>query len=114
VALVGAVGANGVTSNTGGAYVFERNHGGADNWGEVAVLVAPLGKAGDRLGESVAVSGEVALLAHPESIIAETIPGRRTFSSAIMAAPGAGGLLKCFGLSVCALVIALVKRLWWM
>ncbi len=42
--------------NEGAAYVFERNAGGQDNWGEVAKLTASDGEAGDLFGEAVAAS----------------------------------------------------------
>ena len=57
-APVDDVGANG---NQGSAYVFERNHGGTDNWGQVKKLVASGGGAGDQFGFSVSVSGDVFL-----------------------------------------------------
>jgi len=40
----------------GSAYIFERNAGGANNWGEVIQLIASDGAAGDRFGSSVATS----------------------------------------------------------
>ncbi|HMZ20540.1 MAG TPA: FG-GAP repeat protein, partial [Blastocatellia bacterium] len=50
------VGANG---NQGSAYVFSRNQGGANNWGEVKKLIASDGAVGDRFGWSVAVDGDL-------------------------------------------------------
>jgi len=52
------VGANKKNSFKGAAYVFERNQGGADNWGQVQILTASDGASGDRLGESVGISGD--------------------------------------------------------
>jgi uncharacterized repeat protein (TIGR01451 family) len=49
----------GSNPSQGSAYLFERNHGGYDNWGEVAHLTAPAGLAGDWLGFSVGISGDV-------------------------------------------------------
>ena len=40
------------------AYVFERNQGGADNWGQVKKLTASDGDPGDALGFAVAVDGD--------------------------------------------------------
>jgi len=57
--LIGAVG---VASGRGAAYTFERNRGGADNWGEAAKLVASDGFADDLLGVFVCISGQTALL----------------------------------------------------
>ncbi|MCH8065596.1 MAG: FG-GAP repeat protein, partial [Chloroflexi bacterium] len=52
-------------SNAGAAYVFQRNEGGGNNWGEVKKLVASDGSAvgvGDQFGFSVAVSGDTAVV----------------------------------------------------
>ena len=42
----------------GAAYVFARNHGGPDNWGEVEKLTASDAAGGDGFGQSVAISGD--------------------------------------------------------
>ncbi|HKQ89941.1 MAG TPA: hypothetical protein VJZ77_04600 [Blastocatellia bacterium] len=39
----------------GAAYVFERNQGGADNWGEIKKLIASDGAQGDGFGGAVAI-----------------------------------------------------------
>jgi hypothetical protein len=54
-ALIDDVGAN---IDQGSAYIFERNQGGGDNWGEVANLTATDGAADDRFGVSVSISGD--------------------------------------------------------
>jgi uncharacterized repeat protein (TIGR01451 family) len=47
------------TADSGSAYVFERNHDGADNWGEVKKLTAGAdGAAGDFFGYAVSISGD--------------------------------------------------------
>ena len=56
-AIVGAVFENAGGVQAGAAYVFQRNQGGAGNWGEVKKLTASDAELGDRFGESVAVSG---------------------------------------------------------
>jgi hypothetical protein len=43
--------------SSGSAYVFQRNVGGADNWGQVKKLTASDAAAGDEFGISVAVNG---------------------------------------------------------
>jgi len=60
--VVGAYygGAGGVES--GSAYVFERNHGGADNWGEVKELIASDAAANDAFGWSVSISGDTVVV----------------------------------------------------
>ncbi len=47
---------------TGAAYVFERNLGGTNNWGQVAKLVASDGSVGDWFGDFVAISDETAVI----------------------------------------------------
>jgi len=54
--VVGAPHHDGVGENGGAAYVFVRNHGGADTWGEIAILTAPDGVEGDGFGRSVSIS----------------------------------------------------------
>ena len=55
----------GVNSNQGSAYVFERNTGGADNWGQVIKLTASDGAAIDRFGVSISISGDVLVVGTP-------------------------------------------------
>jgi hypothetical protein len=42
----------------GAAYVFKRNQGGPDNWGQIGRITALDAKAGDAFGHSVAISGD--------------------------------------------------------
>jgi len=70
VALSGdtaVVGAQGAGSGTGAAYVFERDHGGADQWGQVRKLTASDGQVGDLFGCSVAVTGDTVLVGSCEA-----------------------------------------------
>ena len=46
----------------GAAYVFQRDEGGADNWGQVTKLTAPDAQVGDLFGQSVALSGDTAVV----------------------------------------------------
>ena len=48
----------GGNSRQGAAYVFARNQGGADQWGQVKKLTASDGMARDYFGDSVATSGD--------------------------------------------------------
>ena len=60
-AVVGAPCADvGGNAGQGAAYVFYRDQGGADAWGQVAKLTAADGTAGDRFGISAAVDGDAA------------------------------------------------------
>lgn len=43
--------------NAGAVYVFERNLGGINNWGQVAKLTAEDAQSGDHFGSSVSISG---------------------------------------------------------
>ena len=61
-AVVGAEYEDGVGNSRGAAYVFERDQGGADNWGEVTKLTASDAQADDQFGWSVAVSGDTAVV----------------------------------------------------
>ncbi len=61
-ALVGAFGDDANGSSSGAAYIFERDQGGADNWGQVKRLTASDGAAGDNFGAVVALSGDTALV----------------------------------------------------
>ncbi len=56
--VVGARFHNGVGGQSGAAYVFERDFGGADNWGEIRKLTATDAVVGDFFGQSVAISGD--------------------------------------------------------
>lgn len=52
-------------TSRGAAYVYYRNMGGSDQWGQVAKLVAGDGAAGDKFGTSVAISGDNVLVGAP-------------------------------------------------
>jgi hypothetical protein len=52
------VGSRGDEGDTGAAYIFSVNEGGADNWGQVTKLTADDGEAGDFFGISVSISGD--------------------------------------------------------
>jgi hypothetical protein len=54
-----------VESRVGAAYIFQRNQGGTDNWGEVTKLVASDGRAEDEFGRSVAISGDTIIVGAP-------------------------------------------------
>lgn len=65
VALCGErliVGAPVDATSRGGAYLYFRNQGGSENWGQVKKIVASDGVAQDRFGASVSLEGDVALV----------------------------------------------------
>ncbi len=59
------VGAPGVASGEGEAYVFERSLGGPDNWGLHGVLNPSILEDGDEFGWSVAIDGYTAVVGAP-------------------------------------------------
>jgi uncharacterized repeat protein (TIGR01451 family) len=68
VVVAGAAYADiGGVSQQGAAYVFSRNHGGADNWGEISQLVASDGAASDKFGWSVATDGGLVIAGVPDA-----------------------------------------------
>ncbi|MCK4966605.1 hypothetical protein KAS50_06220, partial [bacterium] len=48
--------------SSGSAYIFYRNQGGADNWGQQAKLTAGDAAGGDEFGISVSISGDYAIV----------------------------------------------------
>ncbi len=61
-ALVGSIYDEDNGDNSGSAYIFERNQGGTDNWGQVKKLLPSDGAAWDIFGKSVTLSGDTALV----------------------------------------------------
>ncbi len=49
---------DGITNNSGAAYIFERNAGGSNQWGEVKKLTAADRANNDQFGWSVSISGD--------------------------------------------------------
>jgi hypothetical protein len=70
-ALVGAWWAN--LSEQGAAYIFYRNQGGTDTWGQVAKLVADDGRGLDHFGTSVSISDDVAIIGVPDASVNDHI-----------------------------------------
>ena len=60
--IVGAHYEDGLGSDRGAAYIFDRNQGGQDNWGEVKKLIASDASDTDRFGISVGISGDYAVV----------------------------------------------------
>ena len=60
--VVGAYGDDDAGEGSGSAYVFSRDQGGPNNWGQVAKLCASDAAAGDRFGVSVAISGDTLVI----------------------------------------------------
>lgn len=63
--IVGADGEDGTGTNEGAAYVFSRNQGGADNWGQVIKLVSGDPDDSDQFGYAVDIKGDIVLVGSP-------------------------------------------------
>ncbi len=61
-AIVGAWGDDTGGTDAGAAYIFYRNQGGANQWGEQKAITAEDVEASDRFGESVSISGDYAIV----------------------------------------------------
>jgi hypothetical protein len=61
-AVVGAGAENGTGTDQGAAYVFYRNQGGADNWGQVKKITAADRADSDGFGYSVAIEGDTIIV----------------------------------------------------
>lgn len=61
--VIGSTWNNGPAFRAGAVYIFERHHGGADNWGEVSKLTASDAAADDQFGNQVAISGDLVAVA---------------------------------------------------
>lgn len=60
--VVGAPAAPFQTTETGVVYIFERDLGGSDNWGQAARIIPPAGNKGDNFGAAVAIDGDLVLV----------------------------------------------------
>jgi len=61
-AVVGAYGENGSGTDQGAAYIFYRDQGGADNWGQVKKLVSNDADDEDGFGFTVAIDGDTVIV----------------------------------------------------
>jgi len=53
---------------SGAVYIFQKNYGGENNWGEVKKILAPDGYPGDNFGISVSISGNTLVVGNPACI----------------------------------------------
>jgi hypothetical protein len=60
------IGAPGDDDSSGSAYLFQRNLGGSDNWGQLKKLTAPARNSDDFFGLSVAISGLLVVIGAPQ------------------------------------------------
>ncbi len=61
-AIIGAYLDDGDESNCGSAYIFGRDHGGPNAWGEVTGIVASVGTENGNFGTSVSISGDTVVV----------------------------------------------------
>jgi hypothetical protein len=61
-AVVGAGSEDGAGTDLGAVYVFYRDQGGADNWGQIKKITAGDGEDGDGFGFAVALDGDVLIV----------------------------------------------------
>ena len=60
--VVGAQYGDGFVGGSGSAYIYERDHGGAGGWGQLAKLTASDGSSSDYFGQSVSISGDTVVV----------------------------------------------------
>ena len=65
IAIVGAYLDDDRGSSSGSVYIYARNQGGVDNWGVVKKLTAFDGRSSDLYGETVGISGDIAVVGAP-------------------------------------------------
>ena len=65
IALVGAPGPPVFSPTAGAAYIFAREAGGPDRWGQVAKLIADAAPVGARFGAAVALDSDTAVVGAP-------------------------------------------------
>jgi uncharacterized protein (TIGR03437 family) len=86
--LVGAPGPNTGERSKGAAYVFERLSAQSPSWMQRAKLIADDGQARDNLGDTVAISGNTALVSASGKILNDP-PGRQ--AAYVFVGPGVSG-----------------------
>ncbi len=64
-AIIAADSEDGAGTNRGAAYVFYKDQGGTDAWGQVVRLSAPTPQDADRFGYSVGIDGDLAIVGAP-------------------------------------------------
>jgi hypothetical protein len=94
--IVGSDGADGSGTNRGAAYVFYRDQGGADNWGQVARLVSEDPADENQYGFAVDIAGDLAVVGSPGESGGGIGCGVAYIYSRDMSGVDAWGLVKAF------------------
>jgi hypothetical protein len=76
---------------SGSAYIFGRDQGGADAWGQVAKLTASDGASDDYFGWSVSIGGDTVVVGAYGDDDNADYSGSPTYSVGIRGAPMPGG-----------------------
>ncbi len=92
----------------GAAYVFERNQGGTNNWGEVKQLLDSAGTRYDHFGGAVAIQGDTIVVGAAEdrgrrgsiSIFSRHQGGNNAWGQVAKRWPSDGGIADLFGYSL--------------
>ncbi len=92
--IVGADGEDGIGQDRGAAYVFTKDEGGVDNWGEAVKLVSGSPADADQFGYAVAIDGGYALVGSPREDGAGGDRGAAYLFHRDMGGVGAWGLVK--------------------
>jgi hypothetical protein len=72
--VVGAGGSDGgQRTGQGAVYLFERNQGGANQWGEVQQITASDGAPGDQFGSSVSMAGDTLLIGAARANVGDNV-----------------------------------------
>lgn len=86
--IIGAYGASELGEESGAAYLYARNQGGPDAWGEQAKITAADGAAGNNFGFDVTISGDFAVAGSP---FADNVTGTAHLFRRNQGGPGAWG-----------------------
>lgn len=75
-AAVGAIYGENAGVGVGAVYIFERDHGGPDNWGQVRKVIAGIPAVSDIFGYAVGIDGDTLVVGAPGNDVAGSVAGR--------------------------------------
>jgi len=111
LAVVGAWRKDEAGTDSGAAYIFSKDQGGSNNWGEVKKLSASDGSAFDNFSSSVAISGSTVIIGSPNDddngnasgsayLYEQNTGGSNNWGEVKKLLPSDGGIRDYFGNSV--------------